>query len=52
MQQIRDLEGDGVLPPVTRTRSGYRTYTEEHVQAALAYRAFAAGYRSGRRQGP
>ena len=43
VQQIRDLERDGVLPPVARTRSGYRSYAEEHVQAALAYRAFAAG---------
>jgi DNA-binding transcriptional MerR regulator len=43
VQQIRDLESDGVLPPVPRTRSGYRSYSEEHVQAALAYRAFAAG---------
>lgn len=42
VQQIRDLESDGVLPAVPRTRSGYRSYTEEHVQAALAYRAFAA----------
>ena len=43
VQQIRDLERDGVLPPVPRTASGYRSHTEAHVQAALAYRAFAAG---------
>ncbi len=42
-QQIRDLERDGVLPPVPRTPSGYRSYTEAHVHAALAYHAFAAG---------
>ncbi len=43
VQQVRDLEHDGVLPPAERTPAGYRTYTERHVQAALAYRAFAAG---------
>ena len=43
VQQIRDLEQDGVLPPADRASSGYRRYAEVHVQAALAYRAFAAG---------
>ena len=42
VQQVRDLERDGVLPPVPRTGSGYRSFTEAHVQAALAYRAVAA----------
>ena len=43
VQQVRDLERDGVLPPVARTPSGYRSHTEAHVRAALAYRALAAG---------
>lgn len=43
VQQIRDLERDGVLPPVTRTPSGYRVHTEAHVRSASAYRALAAG---------
>jgi DNA-binding transcriptional MerR regulator len=43
VQQVRNLERDGVLPPVTRTPSGYRIYSERHVQSALAYRALAAG---------
>ena len=43
VQQVRDLERDGVLPPVSRSPAGYRSYTAVHVQAALAYRAFAAG---------
>ncbi|MCZ2860265.1 MerR family transcriptional regulator [Blastococcus sp. VKM Ac-2987] len=43
VQQIRDLEQAGVLPPADRTPAGYRRYTERHVHAALAYRAFAAG---------
>jgi DNA-binding transcriptional MerR regulator len=42
VQQVRDLEADGVLPPAARTASGYRSWTEVHVQAALAYRAVAA----------
>ncbi|WP_405661992.1 MerR family transcriptional regulator [Streptomyces sp. NBC_01166] len=42
VQQIRNLERDGVLPPATRTASGYRVHGEAHVQSALAYRALAA----------
>lgn len=47
VQQIRDLESDGVLPPVPRSASGHRRYTEEHVHVALAYRGFAAGIGPG-----
>jgi DNA-binding transcriptional MerR regulator len=43
VQQVRNLERDGVLPPATRTATGYRTYGEIHLQSALAYRALAAG---------
>ena len=43
VQQVRNLEGDGILPPADRTESGYRRYDEAHVRAALAYRALAAG---------
>lgn len=43
VQQVRNLERDGVLPPAARTQSGYRGYEQVHVQSALAYRAFAAG---------
>lgn len=42
VQQIRNLEGDGVLPPAARTDSGYRVYDDRHVRAARAYRALAA----------
>jgi len=41
VQQVRDLERAGVLPPAGRTETGYRTYTEAHLHAALAYRALA-----------
>lgn len=43
VQQVRNLERDGVLPPAARTASGYRVYAEVHVCSALAYRALAAG---------
>ena len=43
VQQVRDLERDGVLPPAARTTAGYRTWTAAHVHAALAYRALTAG---------
>ncbi|QTZ90487.1 MerR family transcriptional regulator [Streptomyces auratus] len=42
VQQIRNLERDGVLPPATRTATGYRRYGELHVHSALAYRTLAA----------
>ncbi|MGW0789565.1 MerR family transcriptional regulator [Streptomyces sp. NPDC002911] len=41
VQQVRNLERDGVLPPAARTASGYRIYREVHLQSALAYRALA-----------
>ncbi len=41
VQQVRDLEADGVLPATTRTAAGYRVFTDVHVQAALAYRSLA-----------
>ncbi|MFJ8208944.1 MerR family transcriptional regulator [Streptomyces sp. NPDC096033] len=43
VQQVRNLEHDGVLPSATRTAKGYRVYGEIHLQSVLAYRALAAG---------
>ncbi|MEU0132527.1 MerR family transcriptional regulator [Streptomyces sp. NPDC006296] len=43
VQQVRNLERDGVLPPASRTAAGYRVYGERHLQSALAYRALAIG---------
>ncbi|MGV9990769.1 MerR family transcriptional regulator [Streptomyces sp. NPDC003374] len=43
VQQIRNLERDGVLPPASRTATGHRVYGERHLRSALAYRALAAG---------
>lgn len=42
VQQIRNLERDGVLPAASRSASGYRTYGNVHVLAAGAYRHVAA----------
>ncbi|WP_406253628.1 MerR family transcriptional regulator (plasmid) [Streptomyces atratus] len=43
VQQVRNLERDGVLPPATRTAAGYRIYGEIHLHSALSYRALAVG---------
>lgn len=43
VQQVRDLERSGVLPPAARTAAGYRVHGEVHIRSALAYRALAAG---------
>lgn len=43
VQQVRNLERDGVLPPAARTTTGYRVYGEAQLRSALAYRAFADG---------
>ncbi|MFD9460314.1 MerR family transcriptional regulator [Streptomyces sp. NPDC060027] len=43
VQQVRNLERDGVLPPATRTAAGYRMYGEIHLYSARAYRALAIG---------
>lgn len=42
VQQVRDLERLGVLPPAVRSPNGYRTFTGEHVLALRAYRGLAA----------
>jgi DNA-binding transcriptional MerR regulator len=42
VQQIRNLERDGVLPPAPRGANGYRSYRELHLHSALAYRSLAA----------
>ncbi|MEV8314956.1 MerR family transcriptional regulator [Streptomyces sp. NPDC059900] len=41
VQQVRDLERLGVLPPAARSGNGYRSYTSAHVQALGAYRGLA-----------
>ena len=41
VQQVRDLERLGVLPPAIRSASGYRAYGAIHVHALQAYRGLA-----------
>ncbi|MER7561567.1 MerR family transcriptional regulator [Streptomyces sp. NPDC048523] len=42
VQQVRDLERLGVIPPAVRSDNGYRSYTALHVHALRAYRGLAA----------
>ncbi|MEV1009409.1 MerR family transcriptional regulator [Streptomyces sp. NPDC049881] len=41
VQQVRDLEVLGVIPPAARSAGGYRSYTPLHVRALAAYRGIA-----------
>lgn len=41
VQQVRDLERLGVLPPAARSANGYRGYAAVHVRALHAYRGLA-----------
>ena len=41
VQQVRDLERLGVIPPATRSPNGYRSYAPIHVQSLGAYRGLA-----------
>ena len=42
VQQVRDLERLGVIPPAAREQNGYRSYSTVHVRALSAYRGLAA----------
>ncbi|SIN83716.1 MerR family transcriptional regulator [Agromyces cerinus] len=41
VQQVRDLERFGVIPPAVRSANGYRSYGPIHVAALRGYRALA-----------
>lgn len=41
VQQVRDLERLGVIPPAARSETGYRRYAPIHVHALRAYRGLA-----------
>lgn len=43
-QQVRNYVDLGLLPPVARTDSGYRVFTETHAVAIVAVRRMAAGH--------
>ncbi|WP_448003207.1 MerR family transcriptional regulator [Agromyces bauzanensis] len=42
VQQVRDLERLGVIPPAVRGANDYRSYSSLHVRALAAYRGVAA----------
>jgi DNA-binding transcriptional MerR regulator len=42
VQQVRDLERLGVIPPAVRAANGYRAYAATHVRALRAYRGLAS----------
>ncbi|WP_017586353.1 MerR family transcriptional regulator [Nocardiopsis ganjiahuensis] len=42
-QQVRNHADEGILPPTTRTPSGYRVFTDDHRRALLTFRALSAG---------
>lgn len=44
VQQVRNYEASGLIPPVERSPSGYRRYTERHRAALVAARGLVAGY--------
>lgn len=43
-QAVRNYEAAGVIPPASRTPSGYRSYTDNHAGALSAYVALVRGY--------
>lgn len=44
VQQVRNYEQAGLLPPATRSAAGYREFDESHRQALTAARALVAAY--------
>ena len=44
VQQVRNYEAFGLLPPVSRSKSGYRLYTLQHLAALKTARSLVAGY--------
>lgn len=50
VQQVRNYEANGFLPPVERSPSGYRRYTHQHLVALKTARQLIAGYGAERAQ--
>ena len=44
VQQVRNYESLGLLPPAERSKSGYRLYTECHLAALKTARGLVGGY--------
>jgi DNA-binding transcriptional MerR regulator len=44
VQQVRNYESLGLLPQASRSKNGYRLYTQRHLAALKAARGLAGGY--------
>lgn len=44
VQQVRNYEASGLLPPTERSKSGYRLYTRRHLAALETARSLVSGY--------
>ena len=44
VQQVRNYEALGLLPPTSRSKSGYRLYTQHHLAALKTARSLVVGY--------
>ena len=44
VQQVRNYEAGGFIPPVERSPSGYRRYTQKHLVALKTVRSLLGGY--------
>jgi DNA-binding transcriptional MerR regulator len=44
VQQVRNYEALGLLPPAERSKSGYRLYTQSHLAALKTTRSMVRGY--------
>ncbi len=44
VQQVRNYETWGLLPPASRSKSGYRLYTQRHLAALKTARSLIGGY--------
>ncbi len=44
VQQVRNYEASGLLPPAERSKNGYRLYTQRHLAALETARSLVGGY--------
>src|SRR5258708_30157721 len=44
VQQVRNYEAWGMLPPTERSKNGYRLYTQKHLVALKAVKSMIDGY--------
>src|SRR6266699_2440541 len=44
VQQVRNYEASGFIPPAERSPGGYRLYTQQHLVALKTARSLVGGY--------